>query len=79
MIDKDVTHGIKTGWLKWKCDIGVLCDKRMPIKEESKFYRASIRPIMLYGVNDWLLRSSISIKCCRNMDVMMHVWSYQIT
>jgi hypothetical protein len=29
-IDKDVSHKIKAGWLKWRQASAVLCDPRMP-------------------------------------------------
>ena len=31
-IDEDVSHRIKTGWMKWRQTSGVLCDKRVPQK-----------------------------------------------
>jgi hypothetical protein len=31
-IDEDVSHKIKTGWLKWRQASGVLCDPRVPLK-----------------------------------------------
>jgi hypothetical protein len=51
-IDKDVSHRIKAGWLKWRQVFGVLCDPRMPLKLKDKFYRTAIRPAMLYGA-EW--------------------------
>jgi hypothetical protein len=48
-IDEDLSHRIKTGWLKWRQASGVLCDPRVPLKLKDKFYRTAIRPVMLYG------------------------------
>jgi hypothetical protein len=48
-IDEDVSHRIKTDWLKWRQASGVLCDRRVPVKLKGKFYRTVIRPAMLYG------------------------------
>ena len=48
-IDADVSHRIKAGWMKWRQESGVLCDKRVPQKLKGKFYRTTIRPAMLYG------------------------------
>ena len=36
--DEDVNHRISVGWLKWKQNSGVLCDKRMPPKLKGKIY-----------------------------------------
>jgi hypothetical protein len=41
-IDEDVSHRIKTGWLKWRQASGVLCDPRVPLKLKGKFYRTVI-------------------------------------
>ncbi|KAG2610882.1 hypothetical protein PVAP13_4KG233500 [Panicum virgatum] len=48
-IDEDVRHRISAGWLKWRQASGILCDKRVPQKLKSKFYRTAIRPAMLYS------------------------------
>jgi hypothetical protein len=32
---------------------GALCDLRVPLKQKGKFYRAVIRPVMLYGAECW--------------------------
>jgi hypothetical protein len=52
-IDEDVSHRVKTGWMKWRQASGVLCDKRVSQKLKGKFYRTAIRPNMLYGVECW--------------------------
>nr|XP_043616061.1 uncharacterized protein LOC122587978 [Erigeron canadensis] len=52
-IDEDVTHRIQAGWMKWIAASGVMCDKRIPLKLKGKFYRAAIRPAMLYGSECW--------------------------
>ena len=52
-IDEDVSHRIKTGWLKWRQASGVLCDMRLPQKLKGKFYRIAIRSAMLYGTECW--------------------------
>ena len=52
-IDKDVSHRIKVGWMKWRQASGVLCDKRVPQKLKGKFYRTVIRLAMLYGAGCW--------------------------
>ncbi|KAG2577912.1 hypothetical protein PVAP13_6NG159203 [Panicum virgatum] len=55
-IDEDVRHRIPAGWLKWRQASGILCDRRVPQKLKSKFYRTTIRPAMLYGAECWLTK-----------------------
>jgi hypothetical protein len=52
-IDEDVSYRIKVSCLKWRQASDVLCDSRVPLKLKGKFYRAAIRPAMLYGVEYW--------------------------
>jgi hypothetical protein len=48
-IDENVSHRIRAGWVKWRQTFGVLCDKKVPNKLKGKFYRTTIRPVMIYG------------------------------
>jgi hypothetical protein len=41
-INEDVSHRIKSGWLKWRQASGVLCDPRVPLNLKGKFYRTTI-------------------------------------
>jgi hypothetical protein len=52
-IDEDLSHRIKTVWLKWRQASSVLCDPRVPLKLKGKFYRTAIRPVMLYEAECW--------------------------
>jgi len=49
-IDEDINHRIKVGWQKWKFALGVLCDKRMPMRLKGKVYRIVVRPAILFGL-----------------------------
>jgi hypothetical protein len=48
-INEDVSHRIKDGRLKWRQASDVLCDPRVTLKQNEKFYRTTTRPAMLYG------------------------------
>jgi hypothetical protein len=52
-IDEDISHRIKTDWLKWCQASGVLCDPRVLLKLKGKFYRTAIRWTMLYRAEYW--------------------------
>jgi hypothetical protein len=45
----DVKHMIECDWMKWREALGILYNKRIPIRLKSKFYRSSLRPTMFYG------------------------------
>ncbi|XP_047257721.1 uncharacterized protein LOC124889778, partial [Capsicum annuum] len=57
-IDEDVFHRIGAGWMKWRLASGSLCNKKMPLKLKGKFYRAAVRPAMLYGAEYWPVKNS---------------------
>jgi hypothetical protein len=50
---EDVSHRIKARRMKWRQASRILCDKRVSQKLKGKFYRTTIRPSMLYGVECW--------------------------
>jgi hypothetical protein len=52
-IDEDVSHRIKTDWLKWHQTSGVLCDPSVSLKLKDKFYMTAIRPTLLYRAEYW--------------------------
>ncbi|XP_018631467.1 uncharacterized protein [Nicotiana tomentosiformis] len=55
-INKDVTHRIGAGWMRWRLTSGILCDKNMSPAHKGKFYRELVRPTMLYGAECWLIK-----------------------
>nr|GEW42770.1 hypothetical protein [Tanacetum cinerariifolium] len=59
-IDEDVAHRIKAAWLKWRAETGVICDRNVPLKLKGKFYRAAIRPAMLYGSECWPITKALA-------------------
>ncbi|XP_019257878.1 PREDICTED: uncharacterized protein LOC109236115 [Nicotiana attenuata] len=56
-IDEDVTHRIRVVD-EMKPESGVLCDKNMPPKLKSQFYKATVRPAILYGEECWPVKNS---------------------
>ncbi|XP_070042637.1 uncharacterized protein [Nicotiana tomentosiformis] len=57
-IDKDVTHRLGVGWMKLWLASRVLCDKKVPPKLKGTFYRAVVRPTMLYDAECWAAKNS---------------------
>ena len=54
-IGKDVNHRVQTRWVKWRSALGVLHDRRIPLKLKEKFYKTAIRPTILYGTECWTI------------------------
>ncbi|GKC68632.1 hypothetical protein Tco_1101230, partial [Tanacetum coccineum] len=46
-------------WLKWRVATRVICDRNVPLKLKEKFYRAAIRPAMLYGSECWPITKAL--------------------
>ncbi|XP_070043830.1 uncharacterized protein [Nicotiana tomentosiformis] len=58
VIDEDVTYRIGVRWMKWRLASGVLCDKRVPPILKGRFYKAVVRPAMMYGTKCWHVKNS---------------------
>nr|XP_009774904.1 PREDICTED: uncharacterized protein LOC104224883 [Nicotiana sylvestris] len=57
-IDEYVIHRIGVGCMKWRLAYRVLYDKRVPPILRGKFYKAVVRPAMMYGVECWPIKNS---------------------
>ncbi|KAF3673281.1 Coiled-coil domain-containing protein SCD2 [Capsicum annuum] len=77
-INEDVSHRIGAGWMKWKLASGVLCDKKVPPKLKGKFYRAVVRPAMLYGAECWPVKNS-HIQKMKMAEMRMLRWMCGLT
>ncbi|KAF3657721.1 putative pre-mRNA-processing factor 6-like [Capsicum annuum] len=77
-IAEDISHRIRTGWMKWKLVSGVLCDKKVSPKLKSKFYRVAVRPVMLYGAECWPVKSS-HIQKLKVAEMWMLCWMCGLT
>ncbi|XP_070034179.1 uncharacterized protein [Nicotiana tomentosiformis] len=72
-IDEDVAHCIGVGWMKWRLASGVLCDKNVPLRLKGKFYRAVVRPAMLYVADCWPVKNSY-IQKMKVVEMRMLKW-----
>ncbi|XP_019259253.1 PREDICTED: uncharacterized protein LOC109237399 [Nicotiana attenuata] len=72
-IDEDVTHRIGAGWMKWRLTSGVFCDKYLRPRLKGKFYRAVVRPTMLYGVECYPVKNS-HVQMMKVADMRMLRW-----
>ena len=61
-IDRDVNHRVQAGWIKWRAATAVLCDRKFPSRLKGKFYRAAIRPVLLYETECWTVKKSFEHK-----------------
>ncbi|KAL4198652.1 hypothetical protein AMTRI_Chr03g47090 [Amborella trichopoda] len=53
-IEEDVAHIIRAGWAKWRCAIGILCDRCISMKLKGKFYKIAMRSALLYRAQCWV-------------------------
>jgi hypothetical protein len=53
VINENVNHRIRAGWVKWRQVSGIFCDKKVSNKLKDKFYRTAIRPAMMYDAECW--------------------------
>lgn len=56
---KDVKYRVKFGWIEWREVSDISCDKRIPIRLISKFYKSAVKPSMLYGSESWMVDKKI--------------------
>ena len=57
-LDREVERIAQAGWCKWREASGILCDKRMPMKLNRKYYSTVVRPVMTYSAECWALKKS---------------------
>ncbi|KAF3658908.1 putative zinc finger CCCH domain-containing protein 4-like [Capsicum annuum] len=77
-IDEDVSHRIGAGWMKWRLNSGILCDKKVPPKLKDKFFKVAVRPAILYGVECWPVKTSYIQKLKVTKMRMLH-WMCDLT
>ena len=49
----EISQRVSAAWGNWKRCIGVLCDRRMPVKLKGNVYKTVVRPALLYGAETW--------------------------
>ncbi|KAF3681691.1 putative ubiquinol-cytochrome c reductase complex chaperone CBP3 -like protein [Capsicum annuum] len=77
-IDEDITHRIRAGWMKWKLASGVLCYKRVSPKFKDKFYKFTVRSVMLYGTGCWPVKN-FHIQKFKVTEMRMLCWMCGLT
>jgi len=60
--DSDINHRISVGWMKWRQNTGVFCDKKMPPKLKGKLYTSVVRPALTYGSQTWTMQKKYESK-----------------
>jgi hypothetical protein len=51
-----------------------LSDKKVPLKLKGKFYRAALRPVMLYGTKCWAVKSQHENQVSHAAEMRMLRW-----
>ena len=52
----DVNNRIRIGWMKWKAESGVMCDRKMPVELKDKVFKTIIRPAMTHRSECWAVK-----------------------
>ena len=60
--DDDIKHRTSVGWMKWRENSSVFCDKKMPRKLKGKLYATVIRPALLYASECWTMYKTYESK-----------------
>ena len=56
LIEADCKNRVRLSWNKRRETTGVICDKKVPVKQKVKIYQTVIKPTMLYGAECWAMR-----------------------
>ena len=48
--EEEVRRRIQAGWMSWKKVSGVLCNRKLSVRNKGKMYKSVVRPAMLYRV-----------------------------
>ena len=56
----DVILRVKARWNKSRNIVGVLCNRRIPLRLKGKFYKTAIRSAMIYGTKCWAVKKHVS-------------------
>ena len=51
----------------------MLCDKKFPFRLKGKFYRVSIKPTLLYGLELWFVKKIHETKIVSSRDANVEV------
>ena len=65
-VERAVRARVASAWTKWREISGLLCNRRIPLKNRAHIYEACIRPVILYGAESWPLTQRLEkcIQCC---------------
>ncbi|XP_037789223.1 uncharacterized protein LOC119584607 [Penaeus monodon] len=74
-LDKEINHRIQCGWNNWRKVTGVICDRRVPMRQKGKVFREVVRPAMMVGSSCTQASRREETRCYRNEDAKMDVWS----
>lgn len=54
--EEEINHKIIIEWIKWKSTSELLCNHRIPITLNRKFYKNVIRSFVLNDIECWLIK-----------------------
>ena len=69
-MEKAVRARVGAAWKKWRDMVGMLTDRRTPLRIQGSAYESCVRSVMLYGSETWAMTKKdedILRKCDRRM------------
>ena len=69
-VERAVRSRVATAWSKWREIAGLLCNRRIPLRNRSQVYTTCIRSVLLYGAESWPLTQRME-NCIRSCDRRM--------
>lgn len=71
--DMKVTNRIQAGWENWKEVMGILCERRVPVRLKVKMYKTLVRPALMCGIGNLVLNKA-QVNRMREIEMKMLRW-----
>lgn len=63
--------------MKWRNASSVICDRKVPKTIRGMFYRKTIRLVMFYGIENWIVKWQQVHKYGKDDNFALDEWAYK--